>query len=63
MLDGEAGVVAVAERMGGNEEDVWCDDFIEQSLEFAIRQLDTVERFELLAEVLLQCGAVPDVQG
>ena len=40
---------------------VRCDDFIQQPGELGFGQPDAVEGFELLAEVLFQCGAVPDV--
>ena len=52
--------VAVAERVGGGE-DVGGDEVVEQAPEFAVRQLDTVQCLELLAEVPLQSIAVPDV--
>jgi hypothetical protein len=58
VIAGEA--AAVAERVGSGE-NVGGDNFIEQAFEFAIRQVNMVERFELLAEVLLQRGPVPDV--
>ena len=49
-----------AERVGGGE-DVWGDDFIEQALEFAIRQVDPVECLEFLTEILLQRGTIANL--
>jgi hypothetical protein len=42
-------------------EDIRGDDFIEQSCELGVGQADAVQGLELLAEVLLQRGAVADV--
>ena len=53
--------VPVAERMSGGE-DVVGDDLTEQALEFAIRQVDVIKRFELLTEVLFECSSVANVR-
>ena len=58
VVAGEA--VAFAQGAGGGE-DVGGDDLVEQALELAVGEVDAVERLELLAEVLLQRGAVADV--
>ena len=42
-------------------EDIRGDDLIQQPGELGIREADTVEGFELLAEALFQRGAVGDV--
>ena len=59
VIAGEA--VALAEGAGGGE-DVGRDDFVEQAGELAVGQVDAIERFEFLAEILLQRGAVADVR-
>ena len=59
VVAGEA--VAFAQGAGGGE-DVGGDDLVEQALELAVGERDAVERLELLAEVLLQRGAVADVR-
>ena len=43
--------VALAQGTGGGE-DIGCDDLVEQADEFAIGEANSVERFELFAEVL-----------
>src|SRR4051794_33028696 len=53
--------VAVAERVRGRE-DVRGDDLIQEPLELRGRQLDVIERLELVAEVRLQSGTVPDLR-
>ncbi len=45
----------------GSGVDIRGDDFIQQPGELGFGQLDPVEGLELLAEVLLQCGAIADV--
>ena len=59
VVAGEA--VALAKCAGGGE-DVGRDDLVEQALELGVGEADAVERLELLAEVLLQRGAVADVR-
>lgn len=54
-------VIDLAKGLGCGE-DIRSDDFIEQAGELAIGQVDAVERFEFLPEVLFQCGAVADVR-
>lgn len=41
--------------------DIRCCDLFQQSLELGIGELDAVERFKFLAEILLQRGTVADV--
>ena len=53
-------LLTLAEGAGGGE-DVRGDDLVEQTLELAVGQRDAVQGLELLAEVLLQRGAVADV--
>lgn len=43
-------------------EDVMRDDFIEEAIELAVRQLDAVQRFEFFAEILFERNAVLDVR-
>ena len=52
--------VYVAQRAGGGE-DVGGDDLFEEALELAFREIDAVEGFKFLAEVLLQSRAVANV--
>jgi hypothetical protein len=52
--------VALAQMLGGGE-DVGGNDGIEQAGEFAVGEMDAVERLEVLAEVGFQRGAVADV--
>ena len=52
--------VALAQGAGGGE-DIRRDDVFQQAGELAVTQVDAVECLELLAEVALQCGPVPDV--
>jgi len=59
VVAGEA--VDLAEQGRGGE-DVGGDDLVEEALKLAVGQMDTVEFFELLAEVALQAGAVADVR-
>ena len=53
-------VVLLAQDARGSE-DVGGDQFVEEALEFAIGKADAVEGLELLAEVVLEGGAVADV--
>ena len=48
--------------MLGGGEDIRGDDLVEQAGELAVGEVDAVEGLELLAEVLLQRGAVADVR-
>ena len=50
VVAGEA--VALAERAGGGE-DVGRDDLVEQAVELAVGEVDTIKGFELFAEILL----------
>jgi hypothetical protein len=45
----------------GSGVDIRGDDFIQKPGELGFGQFDAVESFELLAEVLFQCGAIADV--
>ncbi len=45
----------------GRRKDIRRDDFVQKPLEFAIRQVDVVERVELLAEVFLEGRSVANV--
>ena len=45
----------------GGVKDIGVDDLVAQAGEFGIGEADSVERLELVAEVLLQSGAVADV--
>ena len=45
----------------GRRKDIWRDDFVEQAGEFRINEADVVERFELLAEVLLKRGSISNI--
>ena len=40
---------------------VGCDDLIEESLELAIREFDTVQGLELFPEVCFKRGSIADV--
>ena len=51
----------ISRRVLGGGEDIGRDDLVEQAGELAIGEVDAVEGLELLAEVLLQRGAVADV--
>ena len=48
--------------MFGGLEDVGVDDLITQTSKLSIGEADMVERLELVAEVLLQCGLVADIR-
>ncbi len=54
-------VVALAQVLGGGE-DVRGDDLIQQAGEFGVGEMDAVQGLEILAEVVLQRGAVADVR-
>lgn len=58
VVAGEA--VNLAEHGRGGE-DVGSDDLVEEALEFAVGELNAVERLELFAEILFQCDLIPDI--
>lgn len=53
--------VAITKRVGSRE-DVRGYDFVEQTLELGVRQVDAVERLELLPEVSLKRCTVTNVR-
>ena len=40
---------------------IWCDDLVEESLELAVGECDTIQGFELSPEVLFKRGSIADV--
>ena len=40
---------------------VWCDDLVEESLELAVGEYDTIQGFELFPEVRFKRGSIADV--
>ena len=54
-------VVALAQVPGGGE-DVQGDDRLQQPVKLAVGEVDAVQRLEMLAEVLLQGGAIANVR-
>ena len=56
-----AGEGVDAAQGAGGSENIGGDDVFKQAFEFAIAQIDAVERLKFLTEVALQSGAVTDV--
>src|SRR5690606_17281681 len=46
----------------GSSKDIRGDDGLEQACEFGIGEMNSIERLEVLAKVLLQSGAVADIR-
>ena len=40
---------------------IWCDDLVEESLELAVGEFDTIQGFELFPEVRFKRGSIVDV--